>query len=362
LNFSEKQYLFATYLLKKIGFIDVDLINKYLNKLEIVNGRFYMEYSTKRWPNGTVSEYSYLRYSVSECIEVLLKEIEIKRNIDLIKIIENNKNTFISATDLASFNFCPVSYSILKSFEIEFLSNENNIEIGINLHESLRLINKIFPANKNESDFINFEVLENEKINKIKNCQLIFAGHSNQNIYFKNFKNNFIGQPDYIFRDPNNKYFVVEEKFKYLNRNSNTTEIAFKNEILKKRFYSNHIIQVQSYIENITEYQIEYGVLIYWFYDKKNDLPNIHSVSIKVIKKGEFLDLLEKTNNDLLSFLDRKKIVNLPSFNPKKCAACSVNKYCGHKTNTKQELSFPYKLDYLNLEYVDFPNDLKKES
>lgn len=207
--------------------------------------------------------------------------------------------------------------------------------------------------------------MDNENIEKIKNCKLIFSGHTNENNFFINEEQNFIGQPDYIFRDPNNNYFVVEEKFKYLNNYINEDDYNYEKIVndrakLKRFFFSNHIIQLQSYIDYIKEYNITYGVLIYWFYDFYDELPNIHSVSMKVIKKKEHTSLLNSTLLNIKLFLKEKEISFDIKINPKKCAACSVNKYCAHKTSNLNSLVIPYKKEDLRLRYVEFPVELKK--
>ncbi|MGX7666653.1 hypothetical protein [Flavobacterium pedocola] len=363
---SEKQQLFAEYLLKKIGYLDSNLIRIYLVKLELIYGKFYKEWRQEKYPSGYLRDYWVLKYSNSECIEELLKEIEIKKNLGSIILKSISEKKSISATDISSFNFCPVSYSISKSFEIEHPTNEDKRLTGINLHESLRLIDKKLPPNCSESSFFDSDVLNNEKIKKIKNCEVVFSGHSNENFYFVNQEKNYIGQPDYIFRDTNNKYFVVEEKFKFLNnyideQNFDYEKIIKKREKIKNHFFENHILQLQSYIENIKEYNIEYGILIYWFYDFEYELPNVHSVSLKIIRKGENSEILNKTVDELKNFITTKSIDLTNNVNPNKCAACSVNKYCAHKTNELKNLSFPYNRYFMKLKYVDFPDELKKD-
>lgn len=365
--FSEKQNIFAQYLLKKIGYVNSDLIKTYLIKLESIYGKYYKEWRKETYPSGYERHYWVLGYSNSECIDELLKEIEIKKNLGSIILKNIPEKTSISATDISSFNFCPVSFSISKSFEIEHPTNEDKRVIGINLHETLRLVDKKLPSNGKESDFFHSVVLENEKIKKIKNCELIFSGHSKENFYFINKEQNYVGQPDYIFKDTNNKYFVVEEKFKYLNNYIDDESFEYENiianrERIKNYFFENHILQLQSYIENIKEYNIDYGVLIYWFYDFYDGIPNVHSVSLKIIKKGDNSELLKKATNDLKDFIKNKSIDLINQINPNKCAACSVNKYCAHKTNELKNLTIPYNCYFMKLKFIDFPKELKKDS
>lgn len=363
--FSKKQNLFINYLLNKIGFKQEQLINKYKMKLEAIYGKYYQEWRTQTYKNGYVRDYYEYRYTNSECIEELLKEIEIKKNLNSITLKEINKKSKISATDLSSFDFCPASYSIMKSFEIEHPTNEDKRNIGINLHETLRLVDKQIPKQFEQSDFADYNVIENSSIKKIKNCELIFSGHSTVKSFFENKEMNYIGQPDYIFKDPKGQYFAVEEKFKYLN-NYISNDIYDAGEVEKNRkrvlksFFSNHIVQLSSYVKYINEYDLKYGVLIYWFYDFNDAKPYVHNVSIKVVQKDANSTLLEKTKSSLVAFIENKTIDFSNKVNPNKCGACVVNKYCAHKTNEKKTLTFPYNCHDLKLKFVPFPEELKK--
>jgi len=363
--FSERQLIYSRYLLNKIGFSDNKHISMYLEKLESIYGRYYKEWRQETTKKGYVRDYWILRYSNFECIEELLKEIEIKNNLNGIQSLNTKFESKVSATDLSSFDFCPASYSIAKSFQVEHPTREDKRLIGIKLHETLRLINKQLPLNFKESDLIDYAVLANEKIKKIKDCELIFSGHSDEKLFFVNENKNYIGKPDYIFKDPNGKYFVVEEKFKYLNNYINPEDCEYENivnsrEQVKNTFFSNHIIQLQSYVDYIQNYNIDYGVLIYWFFDFRNEIPNIHYLSMKIVKKNEFQTSLENTFSNLNSFVSEKSLNFHKEINPNKCAACTVNKYCAHKTNNIKELNLPYDKNDLKLKYIEFPESLKK--
>lgn len=362
--FSKKQGLFIDYLLQKIGFKQNSLIDAYKKKLEAIYGKFYKDCRTTH-EGRYIREYYVYRYTNSECIEELINEVEIKKNLDSISVKSINEKSKISATDLSSFDFCPASYAINKSFEIEHPTNEDKRTIGINLHETLRLVDKKIPKQFEQSDFSEYNILENSTINKIMSCELIFSGHSSEKSFFENKEMNFIGQPDYIFKDPNGSHFAVEEKFKYLNNyiNSNeydTAKIKKNRNKIKNNFFSNHLVQLSSYINYIQDYDLQYGVLIYWFYDFNNKTPFVHSVSVKVIKKGDYSNLLTKTNSSLNSFLETKTIDFNNKVNPNKCCACVVNKYCAHKTNELNSLTLPYNRYDLKLKFVNFPEELKK--
>jgi CRISPR/Cas system-associated exonuclease Cas4 (RecB family) len=289
----------------------------------------------------------------------------LKKKLDSIKLKDVHNSSKVSATSLANFEFCPASYAIQQSFIIDKSTNEDKRLIGIDLHESLRLVKKTTGEKDEKKSYYGYDVLHNKLINKIKNCELIFSGHTQEKKFFINDERNYIGQPDYIFKDPKGKHFVVEEKFKYLNQYSDQGHSDYektKNEKnkIKTTFFSNHIVQIKSYIDYIKEYEIEYGVLIYWFYDLIDQLPHVHSVSLKVINRNDNNNLLESTFSDLQSFIDKGGIDFKSNLNVNKCTSCSVNKYCAHKTGNFKHLEFPYDKSKLKLTQIEFPEKLKK--
>lgn len=363
-NLSPKQYKYAINLLDRIGFPDSKLKIEYLKNINVLNINFY----------------EHLGYSKPECLDELIEEIEIKKNLNelKLKIFDRKK---ITATDFASFNFCPAFYSISKSFEIESDKNKIRKFLGAEFHETLRLVDNSIPESYDHNELYDSDILVDKRINKIKNCELIFSGHTGENTTFFNAEDKFVGQPDYIFKDPNGKCFVVEEKFKFLNINykeienyelgleefyKNNPDLRKQKERIKRNknsFYTNHILQVESYIQFIKEYPIEYGVLIYWFYDfhgGKNNIPGygnvakVHSVNLKVIRKNDNINLLNETKNSIEKLISNNEIEFNQKINPKKCAACSTNKYCGHKTNNFSELSFPYSKKHMELKKVKY--------
>lgn len=354
-------------MLKQIGMDKPEHIEKYLNHLETLYGRMKSFYSESYY-NG-IGWF----YSVSDCMKNIIDEIQLKKSKSSIKKI--SPSNFISATDISNFSYCPVSYSIHKSFEIEKPSGIEYTEIGTNFHEQLRLIPKTNFKQYEESDR-----LYNDVINIIRASRIVFCGHNEDIRVFRNEK--FIGTPDYIFQDPAGQYFVVEEKFhrkhdpekvsstEIMNDNCGILEIDEEAELERKKwkefegyFFQNHILQVLSYIKNITDYKIDYGYLIYWYYDFENEQPYIHKVVTKKINLDTETDTLLNSSVELIErFISNKQIEFLSDkLNMKKCAGCVVNKYCGHKNGRFNILTIPYDLNFLNLYYVEFPPDLKRQ-
>ena len=130
MSFTFAQYIWAKNMLTNLGMEDDKVIEAYLVGLERTYGKM-VEYAPHRW-----------RYSVNDCFQNIQEEgaLKVLKHTIQDKVINSNK---ITATDLASFIFCPVSYSIKKSFEIQAPSNVQPTEIGLLLHNRLGIIQQI---------------------------------------------------------------------------------------------------------------------------------------------------------------------------------------------------------------------------
>jgi CRISPR/Cas system-associated exonuclease Cas4 (RecB family) len=361
--YSTKQKLFAEFMLKRIGFTQADHIEQYLTQLEV---------QFRQWDG--LGEDESIKYSVSNCIQMLIDEIEIKKNKQKIHSKEQN-TTILSATDLANYTFCPVSYSIRQSFLIENPTGQESITNGVTLHEQLRLLNKKLPFSLNETQVHRSNVFQDEVIRKIRKSEIAFIGHSEDAQYFKNDEAQFIGQPDYIFKDEHGKYFIVEEKFHSLKPEDHQHWQERPNEYHKitNHFFDNHKIQAISYIRNIKEYKIEYGYLIYWYYQTSTwehgnihfaSTPRIHDVRIKKILLDENTEGLYKTTVSNIRDLQKRQTQTFDSskISISKCVGCAVSKYCSHKTRRQKEFLLPYNKDNIELFYVSFPDELKRNT
>jgi hypothetical protein len=316
------QYVYSKNMLLQLGMEDDELIERYLNGLEKAYGTMW---------NG----------HVDDCITNIKEELKLKnfkwRIID--KSLNSNRFT---ATDLASYIFCPVSYSLNKSFLIQAPSNTQLTETGLLLHNRLGLITQINGIR--QRDVRQTDWIDNHPFMELMlNSELLYSGHEENVQFFQN--GNFRGSPDYIFRDSDGKIFVVEEKFMLkkppINQNNNPV------------FYNNHKVQVVSYLKNINEYDIQYGYLIYWYYHAHNE-PYIYDFSFVKILLTESMEKLYTKAITGVNFLQQRseEEFDKSEINPIKCAACVVNKYCGHKTGKFNELSLPYNRKYMIRKFV----------
>ncbi len=374
---TEKQIIFRDYLLKRLGFTDSDFRNEYVEFLEEIAciHKGIASIDEKDWDEEKPKPFYYYDYENERylpkrfsIVDFLVWEYRLKKE-RLFKTIENHSK-FISATDLANYTYCPVGYSISKTF----VTPKNYLgEIGTKKHEKHRLIKSIRIQSdkiKDERDEVSEdeqdENINNKKFNifvssdtesffnDVNNSELIFSGHSeksNEQNYFINEEKEFIGQPDYIFKNDKGKYFVVEEKFK-CQKASN-----------QKFFFRNHKVQLASYIYFLNQYKIDYGYLVYWLYDYCDSQLNVESCKVLRINRTQVAEsFLMGAYNSVINF-NQQKYLNIDSnkLSAKKCASCVYVLVCGHKNQRKNQVSLPYQWSYLNLFRAEYPAELKKD-
>lgn len=398
-NLSHKQILLRDFLLNRLGFNQDDFLNKFVEALEKASPRFrylgkekkvFDEFGKNPKPE---TDNPYLEYEERgdyflptnfSIIDFLNYEVNLKKNKS-VKFKELN-TSYVTATDLSNFTFCPISFSINKTLETEKI--ESAI-IGTYQHERNILINYLRPFKsiqftgfdfKEVEEQLSFSNLINEKnktfIEDVNNSNIVFSGHNlkeNEKKYFKNEKGNYYGQPDYIFNNMiTNKIFVVEEKFQFVPKDPTNFEYSnytFEEEqkILQKRnenyFFENHINQLNSYIHGINDFPIDYGYLVYWKYELDAGFPYIISCSVLKIDKTEqgresFIEVFQKVSKTIRN---KGGQFDIKKRNPMKCSSCVSSVLCGHKTGRFNEFTFPYKSSFLNLMYAKFPEELNKK-
>ncbi len=340
----EQQVNLRDFLLQKLGFTKNELKDKYA----ILLTQFYLD-------KDFTKEFTYKDKITEKEVTVPVHYNVIDALFDEVKFREEKKwllknNHFaskaISATELSAFDFCPASFSIFNTFETD---TTKAMEIGTEQHEEsiLSAFKKDYYKNFTESskqvigsteqpEYINEE--NNYLFEDIQNSTLVFSGHKeNSNQLFFNNKKDFVGQPDYIFKNNKGDNFIVEEKFK---QNDNITSSLF----------SNHKVQLISYLYGLEEIDAKYGYLVYWYYCYENYSIKIQRCKVFKVTKSEtakeyLVEIFDKTN----VLKSGKKIVfDVSKLSPNKCVNCSFNKWCGHKTGLFKELYFPYQNRYLN--------------
>ena len=356
--------------MKKLGFFDNVFIEKYeeiLDKIVYIH-RNIAAIEEKDWDIKNEKSYydfngvNYLptRFTI---IDFLVLEYRYKKE-KLYKIKKNNTN-LISATDLANYTYCPIGYSIGQTFQ----TPKNQLgEVGSKKHEEHCLFFNLQKKSnvkhikiETEDDQITekidlFDNYRNDETNSffddLDNSELIYYGHNidNEEKYFINNEKGFIGQPDYILKNSSNKYFVIEEKFK---------RSKYSNE---NYFFSNHKVQLASYIYFLNKYKIEYGYLVYWLYDYKDYNFEINKCKVLRVNRNNNIESYLLNKYDLINNFKTKKYLNvkIDDIDPVKCANCVYVFICAHKNKRQNQVSLPYQSGYFNLYYAKYPEELKK--
>jgi len=385
----DKRSIYTNYLIERLGFVEdnfkqqyvIELMNSYgkFNRLGAITQQefdntynnlldketYKAEYFKNKYlHDSNTNLYIPLKDSFS-LIDYLHIEISIKKRKNL--SFMPSLAPYISATDIASYTYCPVSYAISKSFILPKISAAIT---GTALHERTFLL-KVLSSNRSEEtqfldtkwegeyiDDINILLGEDtsEYFKLMETAELIFSGHrreANSNKIFRGKKGRFVGQPDYIFLSNKKEYFVVEEKFVMSNSKDNGI------------FYENHTNQVASYIYGINAFPVNFGLLIYWHYDNYRTAGRvrINKVTIKRIEKTARLKNRIKSVFSNIEFFKNNKLIDfdVSARNAKKCAHCVYTAYCGHKTGNYKKVSLPYSIGFINLKNVGFPSELKND-
>ncbi|SKB56122.1 hypothetical protein SAMN05660226_01990 [Parapedobacter luteus] len=326
---SPKQQILIEYLIKQLGFEDDNFLKQYIDELE----KTIPVFTPDRGPD----------FVMENIIDLLFLELNTMKNRRLESRLIGD---FISATDIAAFTYCPVSYAIAKSF---VLPKPESAIIGTSLHSKGYILN--FTGNNNtlgneqnsnqHNKKANLDYLINEEnellFDTLKKSELVYADFDGSGKPFKGKRGAFVGKPDYIFRDEVGNFFAVEEKYQYRQYSSS----------ISPNFYDNHVNQIVSYIYGIPKPKIAYGFLVYWKYDFHNNDIYIQECQVKKINKTALNRQNILTVFRAIEHFMNEKLINFDksSRNPKKCANCVYRLYCGHKTGYFTKIPLPYPPD-----------------
>jgi len=355
-DFTERQQEYAGYLLERLGHEKGKATDEYLG---VLKDRAYQYKSAGHRMNIPEDKQEY--YTLTEdgvwvsndysMVSYLHDEVNIKyyKKYNL----KSNLKGYITATDLANYVFCPIGFSIGRTIEgIKLLSGETGTRFhNLNILPNWsRHLTQGESSNTSKSE----DLIEDKNrffFDDIKKSVLTYSGHQdNSKKYFVNKDKNFVGQPDYVFKNRLGENYIVEEKF--IQERTGRSDV----------FYKNHKIQLLSYIAYLKELNASYGYLVYWRYE--NDYGDKSIVDCSVLK----IELNEVTSawiDNVLSAVDRFResgshSVEVEYLNPRKCGTCVHSMHCGHKNQKYGSVSYPYSKEYHKLKYVEFPKALKK--
>lgn len=284
------------------------------------------------------------------------------------KIFIKDKTTLVS--DLSHYLFCPVSFAINESFQIEANSTWEKDEW---LDEKKLFVDRhnIFNRTKSyEETFIDSEIIVNS--NLISNFDYLFnslirvnnATNPNPTIYSNN-TNDLKGTPDYIMEDSSGVKFAITEKFSSIY--SADSQTPFESDLVKH----------YAFIDELTSSNIKFGYFITWYW-QWTDIQTDSGINKKKIIISSFrLTKIESSQRN--SYKLNRAIALVKNFKksnqieidgarisfPNKCLSCSVVTYCNHKTGNYNNVILPYDLNLNKVESepkVEFLDDSVSEA
>lgn len=303
-----------------------------------------------------IEEITYGDYVSRVVLALYLKffkeEIYHRKKNAFTSIYNPNKTTLIS--DLGDFEFCPASFAINETFSVasnaswekdEWHGDKKHLIDRFNEFQKSKNIAEAF---KDSSIEIN-DTTKND-FNPILNSKLIINNFDGSNkTFYSNPTDTIRGNPDYVFENGNSKKFVVIEKF--TKRTSENIQTAFSNDLTK----------LYGYIFELNTLNIDFGYLIYWYWQYDDIQTENGSVKKKIRIKAYRIFKVEKTNdnkNKLASTIDRvQNFKQTKQFSvdgdkisyANKCLHCSVVSYCNHKTGKFNLIKLPYDINSLTL-------------
>ena len=356
----EKKTDSLKYMLNKLGFYDSKITDEFLEQLYISvfekhkNGKMIYDYDSNWGDFVKFNDDDFARLTYNEIVEeYVFKRARVVReeyrhpNIDHRVIhdflLDERKIDYVTASDISSYFFCLASYCIKKTFS-EYEKNED-AEIGTEMHEQNKLLSFV-AGSKNKysiSGNVTNEGLysENNKefFDDVRNSTIFYVGHDNESKkYFLSSKGRFVGQPDYVFTNAQGKNYVVEEKFRSLNKQI-------------KSLRKNHKAQLLSYIVALNELRADYGYLVYWYYSYEDKQRVIKKCTVFKVEKSD--DLRQEIREAYISILELNSGMafdfDANELEAAKCANCVVKRFCGHKTGRLSQVSIPYDIEYFGL-------------
>ncbi|MDF7815158.1 hypothetical protein [Hymenobacter sp. YC55] len=355
-NLNEKRASYFDIWLRKLGFRDDIIREQYISQLyNMFVNKFKDKKKFTYWGYGQTSLSEYTVQDFAEMVSANLgAEISFKRPTIMKRVIledsqsienfilDKLKLKYVTASNIAGYIYCPVSYCIQKSFRDD--PTEEG-EIGAKLHNDNRLISYIdgikgkFEVSNNIKTNVLYSRYNYDFFTEIRQASVYFVGHANdRKEYFKSSKGRFVGQPDYIFTNRDNNKFIVEEKF-----------INAKKE--KHYFKDSHIAQLTSYIEGLDLINAKYGYLVYWYYEYVDEKMVIKKCSaLKISQSEQNKNKLREAYKNIMD-INTGTVIDFDSstLDANKCANCVVRRFCGHKSGRPKTLSIPYDKRYYGL-------------
>jgi len=285
------------------------------------------------------------RVKLARYIKCFQEEFYLRLKKAPYKIFSKKKTTLIS--DLSHYLFCPVSFAINETFQIEANTSWEKDEwlrekkLFIDRHKAFKLSKSYEEAFKDTEIITNSELKSNfdylfKSVIRVNN-----ATNPNPTIY-SNKTEDLRGAPDYVMEDSSGNKYAITEKFSSVH--SVNSQTPFESDLVKH----------YAFIDELHKANIRFGYLITWYWQLKDIHTDIGGVKKKIVISSYRLNKIENNQNNSNKLKRAINLINtLKNANqiviegdkisfPNKCLNCSVVSYCNHKTGKFNNLNLPY--------------------
>ncbi len=296
-------------------FIDV-----LLDQLGFQGSRFKVPFRTKFFGEyGADVEYA------SKIIERLLSERDLRRKPRRRIPLSNH----VAVSDLAAFGFCPASYAIKASFEIEQLPG---VEEGLEHHVTSANIEELVADVKRSQKRSKHNLTPDERdfYSDVFNSVVEIRGWKKDQKPLYTKGGEISGLPDYVFKHKDGSRFHVDERH------------TWREEITSP--WRGHLIQAFGYQFALAQLGLTHSYLVYFKWERRSVLrAHERPFIFKIEKTSEGRQLLASVYRSVRELRESGARKFSPDWiNVNKCFACSVRYYCHHKGGRNATLRIPY--------------------
>ena len=327
-----------------------EYIDKSFKKLHFTSTK------TKQFKSHLIDSITYGEYisrvKLARYIKNFQEEFELREKKKIVK--KYNPNKTMSVSDLSQYLFCPVSYAINETYEIEtndtwekdeWVGNRRNFIDRHRLFDKHKNYDKAF----DDSDIIISDDLKKDFDYIFKSKIMVDNVSKNLLQLFTDSQKSIVGAPDYILKSNDGTNYVVTEKFSGIYSADSKTP------------FDSDLIKHYAYLEKFDRMDLDFGYFITWYWElidvetntgrikKKIKITSYRIVKIErnnanSSKLNETLKRVKefKRTNSMLVDADRISYAN-------KCFSCSVFNYCNHKTGKFDQINLPYELTELKI-------------
>lgn len=268
----------------------------------------------------------------SEIIENLL-QLNKDRKFSLRKPVDFGSSQKV--TDIAQFAFCPVSYSIKRSYKEGDPTSKQIVvdspkSILIEWINSFRSLNEFQKKRRND----------NKIITSLLDANLMFDGYSPESQPYYNHFLNVSGKPHLILELNDDRIVVVEKR-------------TYKDHPYDN-LHHNNLIQALCYLFMFPELKCNKAIVIYWSNSYELALDKEYEI-ISVERNEETIQTLVLELKKFKYFLyERQMKFDVSQLNVNKCFRCNVKAICNHKSAMIDNLSMPYSTPDFDKKYPLF--------